>query len=188
MKITKDLIDMEPNNPKFKDNIVFYKRALADQILQKIELLDEKNFEKLTVKDLILLNEKNETSGSNKTVEDEKPKTLANTEREKYERLCREEVPNVHNYNYNLICCFCFNNWRKSNFLKEKMRARLKCRYVNDHPLLVIGPVKQEKVFEDPDIFVYHDVLSEKQAERMITMARPRVGFFYSTQILLSHT
>lgn len=67
------------------------------------------------------------------------------------------------------------------------MRARLKCRYVNDHPLLVIGPVKQEKVFENPDIFVYHDVLSEKQAERMITMARPRVGF-YSIQFFFTHT
>lgn len=104
---------MEPNNPKFKDNIIFYKRALADQILQKIESLDEKKFEKLTVRDLVRLTERNETTGGQKPVEDEKPKTLSNTEREKYERLCREEVPNVNNTIFNFLSCLCtyyYNN------------------------------------------------------------------------------
>jgi prolyl 4-hydroxylase len=54
----------------------------------------------------------------------------------------------------------------------------LKCRYVNHSPLLRIAPVKEEQVFDVPAIWVYHDVITEKQIELMKAMGSPKVFIF----------
>ena len=53
---------------------------------------------------------------------------------------------------------------------------KLKCRYVhNNDPLLVLQPVKEEEMFLDPWIVVYHDVMSDSEINDIKTIATPRV-------------
>jgi prolyl 4-hydroxylase len=53
--------------------------------------------------------------------------------------------------------------------------SKLKCRYINYHPLLIIAPVKEELVFDDPPIWVYHDVITDKQIKIMKDLGFPKV-------------
>lgn len=52
---------------------------------------------------------------------------------------------------------------------------KLKCRLVDHHPLLKIAPVKEEQVFDRPPIWLYHDVITEEQIDRMKYLAGPKV-------------
>lgn len=73
------------------------------------------------------------------------------SENEWYDALCRGE--NVPNHSTN---------------------SMLKCSYVNNgHPLLIIGPVKEERVSLNPFIAIYHDVVTEKQANQIKQDAFP---------------
>ena len=56
-----------------------------------------------------------------------------------------------------------------------KRHAKLKCRYIHYEPWLIIAPVKEEQVFDDPPIWVYHNVITEKQIETMKQLAKPKV-------------
>lgn len=53
--------------------------------------------------------------------------------------------------------------------------SKLKCRYVNNHPLIKIAPVKEELVYDDPPIWLYHDVITEKQIQIMKKLALPKL-------------
>jgi prolyl 4-hydroxylase len=53
--------------------------------------------------------------------------------------------------------------------------SKLKCRYINYHPFLYIAPVKEEIVFDDPKMWLYHDVITDKQIETMKRLAFPKV-------------
>ena len=54
--------------------------------------------------------------------------------------------------------------------------SKLKCRYVhNDHPFLLIGPVKEEHVSLKPHVVIYHDVVTEQQTSRIKQDAFPSV-------------
>ena len=39
-----------------------------------------------------------------------------------------------------------------------------------------IAPVKEELVFDQPPIWLYHDVITESQVERMKSLAEPKVN------------
>lgn len=58
-----------------------------------------------------------------------------------------------------------------------KRQSRLFCRYYDNgrHPKYVIGPVKQEDEWDHPHIVRYHDVLSNREMEKVKELARPRV-------------
>ena len=58
---------------------------------------------------------------------------------------------------------------------EKKLNKNLYCRYINYNPFLVIAPVKEELVNEDPKIWLYHDVITEKQIEIMKDLAGPRL-------------
>ena len=46
--------------------------------------------------------------------------------------------------------------------------GQLKCQYVNNKiPFLIIGPVKEERISLNPFIAVYHDIITESQANRL---------------------
>lgn len=71
-----------------------------------------------------------------------------------YESLCRGEE--THDY---------------------KLKHKLKCRYVNkNNPILLLQPAKEEDVYLDPWIVVYHDVLSDYEIETIKKLATPRLG------------
>ena len=41
--------------------------------------------------------------------------------------------------------------------------------------MLKIAPVKEEQMFDNPAIWLYHDVITEKQIQRMKYLAEPKV-------------
>ena len=77
-------------------------------------------------------------------------------ERDMYEALCRgdEEIQKI----------------------SYKRAHKLHCRYItNDHAYLLIGPVKQEQVFDAPAIWLFHDVITDSQIEIMKALALPKL-------------
>lgn len=60
---------------------------------------------------------------------------------------------------------------------KIKDGHKMKCRYVhNKHPLLLLQPVKEETVFLDPWVVLYHDVVSDKEINDIKFLATPRLN------------
>ncbi|CAM4770430.1 unnamed protein product [Rotaria magnacalcarata] len=61
--------------------------------------------------------------------------------------------------------------------LSKKRQATLFCRYRhNNHPYLILIPVKEEKVLDEPAVFLFHDVVSDSDIEKIKALAVPRVG------------
>jgi len=54
-------------------------------------------------------------------------------------------------------------------------KNELSCRYMRHHPLFYIQPVKEELVYMNPRIAVYHDVVSPSEMYVVRRLARPRV-------------
>lgn len=75
------------------------------------------------------------------------------SERERYEMLCRGEVP-----------------------LSPQIQKDLKCRYVDRGiPFLRIAPFKEEEAYLDPRIVIYHDVITDAEIDTIKRLAQPRV-------------
>uniref|UniRef100_UPI0037E823CE prolyl 4-hydroxylase subunit alpha-1-like n=1 Tax=Semicossyphus pulcher TaxID=241346 RepID=UPI0037E823CE len=76
-------------------------------------------------------------------------------ERKKYEELCRGEGLRM----------------------TPRRESRLFCRYYdnNHHPKYVIGPVKQEDEWDRPRIVRYHDIVSDREMEKVKELAKPRL-------------
>jgi len=53
---------------------------------------------------------------------------------------------------------------------------RLKCRYINYNPYIYIAPVKEEQLHIDPDIWLFHDVISNSEIETMKKLAIPKLS------------
>ncbi|XP_051795811.1 prolyl 4-hydroxylase subunit alpha-1-like isoform X1 [Acanthochromis polyacanthus] len=76
-------------------------------------------------------------------------------ERKKYEQLCRGEGIQM----------------------TPRRQSRLFCRYYdnNRHPRYVIGPVRQEDEWDRPRIIRYHNIVSDKEMEKVKELAKPRL-------------
>ncbi|XP_023274706.1 prolyl 4-hydroxylase subunit alpha-1-like isoform X2 [Seriola lalandi dorsalis] len=76
-------------------------------------------------------------------------------ERKKYEKLCRGEGIRM----------------------TPRRQSRLFCRYYdnNRHPRYVIGPVKQEDEWDRPLIVRFHNIVSDKELEKVKELAKPRL-------------
>ncbi|XP_053573162.1 prolyl 4-hydroxylase subunit alpha-2 isoform X2 [Bombina bombina] len=76
-------------------------------------------------------------------------------ERDTYEALCRGEGVNMN----------------------PRRQKRLFCRYHdgNKHPLLVLGPIKEEDEWDTPHIVRYLDVLSDEEIEKIKELAKPKL-------------
>ncbi|XP_027023757.1 prolyl 4-hydroxylase subunit alpha-1a isoform X3 [Tachysurus fulvidraco] len=77
------------------------------------------------------------------------------TERKKYEQLCRGEGVR----------------------LTPRKQSRLFCRFYdnNRHPYYVLGPVKQEDEWDRPRIVRYHNIISDREMEKVKELAKPRL-------------
>ncbi|XP_051795814.1 prolyl 4-hydroxylase subunit alpha-1-like [Acanthochromis polyacanthus] len=73
----------------------------------------------------------------------------------KYEQLCRGE----------------------GTGMTPRRQSRLFCRYYdnNRHPRYVIGPVRQEDEWDRPRIVRYHNIVSDKEMEKVKELAKPRL-------------
>lgn len=86
---------------------------------------------------------------------------------------------------------FVFKNYRPENVLGEerdvyealcrgdqievRTTKNLFCRYATYHPMLKIAPVKEELVNDNPKIWLFHDIITEKQIEIMKELAMPKL-------------
>jgi len=69
-----------------------------------------------------------------------------------YERLCRGE-----------------------KLMDPKVEGRLRCRYItNNHPYLLLAPIKEEEAYLNPRLVIYHDVVSDAEGETAKMLAQPR--------------
>ena len=67
-----------------------------------------------------------------------------------------------------------------------KRLSKLKCSYVtNENPFLIIGPIKQEEVFDTPKIWIFYDVITEEKINLMKKLALPKVSFILNLEIKL---
>ncbi|XP_041362602.1 prolyl 4-hydroxylase subunit alpha-1-like isoform X2 [Gigantopelta aegis] len=66
---------------------------------------------------------------------------------------------------------------RGEEVLEVQDQHRLRCRYYNNnkHPMLLIGPVKEEDVHISPKIVMYYDVLSDSEIEVIKSLAMPKL-------------
>ncbi|XP_066146817.1 prolyl 4-hydroxylase subunit alpha-1 isoform X1 [Euwallacea fornicatus] len=72
--------------------------------------------------------------------------------RDLYEALCRGEVSTP-----------------------VEMQAKLKCRYLTrNNPFLIIAPFKVEEAHLEPDLFIFHDVMSDNEIATIKRLAHPR--------------
>jgi len=73
-------------------------------------------------------------------------------ERVKYEQLCRGQ-----------------------QFVPQPILDKLVCRYsTGKHPYLLIGPIKEEEVYPDPRIVIFHDLITDAEIATIKDMAIPR--------------
>ncbi|CAF4756549.1 unnamed protein product [Rotaria socialis] len=73
----------------------------------------------------------------------------------------------------NEVCkALCRQNRAK---LSHKHQAKLFCRYRhNNHPYLILRPVKEEQLFDEPTILLFHDVVSDTDIEKIKVLATPQ--------------
>lgn len=102
-------------------------------------------------------------------------------ERKQYEKLCRGEgIRMVSRLKLNTLlrvdsedsCHFL-----PSSCQTPRRQSRLFCRYYDNdrHPRFVIGPLKQEDEWDSPHIVRYHDIVSDRDMEKVKELAKPRV-------------
>ena len=66
-------------------------------------------------------------------------------------------------------------------------KGHLKCQYIsNNHPFLIIGPVKEEVLSLKPFIALYHEVITENQAFTIKKFAFPNVRFVKFEKITIT--
>ncbi|XP_074029071.1 prolyl 4-hydroxylase subunit alpha-1 isoform X1 [Leptinotarsa decemlineata] len=72
--------------------------------------------------------------------------------REHYETLCRGETS-----------------------IPEEKASKLKCRYLtNNNPFLLIAPFKIEEIHHKPDLYMFHDVMTDSEIATIKKLATPR--------------
>ncbi|XP_072446517.1 prolyl 4-hydroxylase subunit alpha-2-like isoform X1 [Chiloscyllium punctatum] len=62
--------------------------------------------------------------------------------------------------------------------MTNRRRGRLFCRYHNNnnHPRLIIAPIKEEDEWDSPHIVRYHEMLSDAEIEKIKELAKPRLA------------
>ena len=61
------------------------------------------------------------------------------------------------------------------NLQSQRQRDRLSCYYNRNRPTQVLRPVKVETLNSDPDLYLFHDVISESEIELIKKLAKPQV-------------
>ena len=59
----------------------------------------------------------------------------------------------------------------------QEQRDKLFCYYDNNRPEILLKPVKVEIINLDPILYLFHDVVTDKEINHVIKLARPKVSF-----------
>ncbi|CAH2076655.1 unnamed protein product, partial [Iphiclides podalirius] len=59
--------------------------------------------------------------------------------------------------------------------IPQEISKRLKCTFLTGtHPFLKLAPIKMEQMYIGPDIYVFHQVISDEEIEHIKNMAKPK--------------
>ncbi|CAF3801799.1 unnamed protein product [Rotaria sordida] len=149
LAITKEILTIAPDHIRANNNKFYYESIINNRTLAKQKRKDDTDINESTNLKLIstISNIKNYTINNERTNDDLE-------EQELYEKLCRQNGAQ----------------------LSPKHQAKLFCRYRhNNHPYLILQPVKEEKLLEKPAIYLYHDIMSDSHIEKLKSLASPRL-------------
>ena len=59
----------------------------------------------------------------------------------------------------------------------QEEREKLFCYYDNNRPEILLKPVKVEIINLHPSLYLFHDVVTDKEINHVIKLARPKVSF-----------
>ncbi|CAF4031981.1 unnamed protein product [Rotaria sp. Silwood2] len=140
--LTEQILAIDPDHVKAKNNKIYYESLIQNQSLVHDSQTDDlvlSNMSDSTVNNVersLIQNDSNESM--NFQVKNQRPGNNLES-LETYEKLCRQ----------------------KHAELSPKRQARLFCRYRhNNHPYLILGPVKEEQLLDEPAIFLFHDIVT----------------------------
>lgn len=64
---------------------------------------------------------------------------------------------------------------RATSYANCQNVSKLHCAYARHHPLLLISPIKYELINLNPPLFIYYDIISERQAHEFKNQSLPKV-------------
>lgn len=67
----------------------------------------------------------------------------------------------------------------------RRERDKLTCYYNKNLPTQLLKPVKVEMLNLDPDLYLFHDIITDSEIQHVKKLAKPQVSAFNSTQLLL---
>ena len=138
LKLTDELLLMEPEHPRGWGNKQYYEETLE----KKGATFVKKGEDGLGDADEVV----------NILKERKKRENDLGEERVQYEQLCRGE-----------------------EFMTAEDKQKLQCRYnTGVGQALLLGPMKEEEVYLDPRIVIFHDFLTDSEIDTIKAMATPR--------------
>ncbi|CAF3459361.1 unnamed protein product [Rotaria socialis] len=142
---------LDPENVEAKKNKIHYESLIKKRTLVVEEQQNDSTVNSLKEHEIQYVSMNNK----NFQVKNQRPGTyLELKSRQPFEQLCRQQHAQ----------------------LSPKRQATLFCRYRhNKHPYLIFRPVKEEQVLDEPGIFLFHDVVSDSDIEKIKALAVPRL-------------
>ena len=64
----------------------------------------------------------------------------------------------------------------------QKERDKLFCYYDKNRPEILLKPVKVEMINLDPSLYLFHNVVTDKEINHVIKLARPKVSCLQRVQ------
>ena len=83
----------------------------------------------------------------------------------------QEEYHMQHRYE-----ALCRGEYSRKNIKQRTSDSRYRCAYVRNDPLLVLRPVKYERISIDPEIFLYYEIVSNREVQILKGLAFPYVS------------
>ncbi|CAF1051482.1 unnamed protein product [Adineta steineri] len=149
LAVTEEMLTIAPDHVRANNNKVYYESVIKNRTLTKQQRIGDMNTN--DKQNLKLLPTVSQTK--NYKINNARPDDYME-EREMYEKLCRQN----------------------GTQLSPKRQAKLFCRYRhNNHPSLILRPVKEEQLLDQPAIFLFHDVVSNSDVEEIKSLASPRL-------------
>ncbi|CAF3715350.1 unnamed protein product [Rotaria sp. Silwood1] len=150
LAVTKEILTIgTPDHARANNNKVYYETIIRNRTLTKQKRKDDMNMNDSTNLKLIstISNDQNYTINNERLDDDLE-------EQELYEKLCRQNGAQ----------------------LSPKHQAKLFCRYRhNNHPYLILQPIKEEQLLDQPAIYLFHDIISDSNIEEIKSLALPRL-------------
>ncbi|CAM4773713.1 unnamed protein product [Rotaria magnacalcarata] len=149
LAITKEILTIAPDHFRAQNNKVYYENIIKNRTLtnkQRRDAIDKSNSTNLK---LIQTTSSDESYKINNKRSDD-----YFDEQESYEHLCRQNGTRLH----------------------PTYQSKLFCRYRhNNHPYLILQPVKEEQLLHQPAILFYHDIISDSDIEKIKSLALPKL-------------